>query len=118
MGEEFFVEKLNPICVNWLTDSIFMIREAAINNLKLITAVFGHQWLSRYMIPKLLALHTDPNYLHRLTPLFGIAKLGGSVPVEVIRRQFVPVLSTLSKDKVANVKMNVAKAIQVLGPIT
>lgn len=118
MGEEFFVEKLNPICVNWLTDSIFMIREAAINNLKLITEVFGHQWLSRYMIPKLLALQTDANYLHRLTPLFGIARLGPSVPVEVIRRQFVPVLSTLSKDKVANVKMNVAKAIQVLGPIT
>ena len=68
------------------------------------------------MIPKLVALHTDSNYLHRLTPLFGIAKLAGSVPVEIIRRQFVPVLSTLSKDKVANVRMNVAKAIQVLGP--
>ena len=68
------------------------------------------------MIPKLLALHTDPNYLHRLTPLFAISKLGESVPVDIIRRQFVPVLSTLSKDKVANVRMNVAKAIIVLGP--
>ena len=42
LGEDFFVEKLNPICVTWLTDSIFTIREAAINNIKEITAVFGH----------------------------------------------------------------------------
>ena len=68
------------------------------------------------MIPKLLALHTDLNYLHRLTPLFAISKLSESVPVEIIRRQFVPILSTLSKDKVANVRMNVSKAIIVLAP--
>ena len=42
LGEDFFVEKLNPICVNWLTDSIFTIREAAVTNLKEITVVFGH----------------------------------------------------------------------------
>ena len=70
------------------------------------------------MLPKLLALHTDANYLHRLTPLFGIAALGGSLPVDAIRRQFVPVLLTLATDKVANVRMNVAKSVQVLVPIS
>jgi len=104
--------------VNWLTDSIFTIREAAITNLKEITAVFGHQWLTRYMLPTLLALQTDANYLHRLTPLFGIAALGGSVPVDTIRRQFMPVLLTLSKDPVANVRMNVSKSIQIIAPIS
>jgi len=68
------------------------------------------------MVPKLMALHTDANYLHRLTPLLGIASLGGSLPVDGVRRQFVPVLATLSKDKVANVRMNVAKAIQACVP--
>ena len=37
-------------------------------------------------MPKLMALHTDANYLHRLTPLFGIAKLSGSLPVDAVRR--------------------------------
>ncbi len=62
----------------------------------------------------MLNLHTNTNYLHRLTPLFGIAKLGGQVPTEVVRRQFIPVLHALSKDKVANVRMNAAKAIKTL----
>ena len=117
LGEDFFVEKLNPICVNWLTDSIFTIREAAVDNIKEITAVFGHQWLTRYMLPKLMAPHTEGNYLHRLTALFGVAKLGSSLPVDAVRRQFVPVLQTLSKDKVANVRMNVAKSIHALIPV-
>ena len=65
-----------------------------------------------------MALHTDANYLHRLTPLFGIAKLSAVLPIDSVRRQFVPVLVTLSKDKVANVRMNVAKAIQVCLPTT
>ena len=42
LGEEFFNQKLNPICITWLTDSIFMIREAAIENLVKITQVYGH----------------------------------------------------------------------------
>ena len=52
--------------------------------------------------------------MHRLTPLFGVAKLGGAVPPEVVRRQFIPVVQALSKDKVANVRMNAAKAIMAL----
>ena len=42
LGEDFFNQKLNPICINWLTDSIFMIREAAIENIVKITNVYGH----------------------------------------------------------------------------
>ena len=34
LGETFFNERLNPICVSWLKDSIFTIREAAIENIK------------------------------------------------------------------------------------
>jgi serine/threonine-protein phosphatase 2A regulatory subunit A len=41
LGEQFFNDKLNPICVGWLNDSIFTIREAAIDNLKELTTIFG-----------------------------------------------------------------------------
>lgn len=91
-----------------------MIREAAIENLVKITKVFGHQWLIQNVVKDMLALQTNSNYLHRLTPLFGIAQLGGLVPTEVVRRQFIPVVQTLTKDKVANVRMNTAKAIKAL----
>ena len=72
--------------MTWLNDPIFTIREAAVENLKQLTILFGHQWASRQVIPKLLALHKDANYLHRLTPLFGIAALGEVVNHEIINR--------------------------------
>ena len=111
LGEQFFNDKLNPICVTWLSDSIFTIREAAIENIRQLTGIFGHAWAARHIIPKLLALHTDANYLHRLTPLFGICALSRSVTQDIMVRQFFPVLATLQNDRVANIRMNVAKAI-------
>ena len=116
LGEAFFVEKLNPICITWLSDSIFSIREAAVTNIKALTEVFGAQWAVTHVIPKLLSLHVHANYLHRLTPLFGMAALSSVVPADVMRRMFIPVLVTLQHDPVPNIRMNVAKTIQQILP--
>jgi serine/threonine-protein phosphatase 2A regulatory subunit A len=110
------VEKLNPICITWLSDSIYSIREAALNNVKLLTEIFGPQWAVTHVIPKLLSLHVDKSYLHRLTPLFGMATLATVLPPDVIRRMFVPVIITLQQDPVPNIRMNVAKSIQQMYP--
>ena len=92
IGEQFYNDKLNVISSNWLRDSIFTIREAAIENFKELTKIFGPAWASRHAVTKLLALHTDSNYLHRQTPLFGMATLAPYVNPDIIRRQFIPVL--------------------------
>ena len=65
LGETFFNERLNSISTAWLQDSIFTIREAAIENYKELAKVFGPQWTGRYAVPRILALHTEINYLHR-----------------------------------------------------
>ncbi len=106
------MDKLNAICITWLSDSIYSIREAAINNVKHLTEIFGPQWAVTHVIPKLLSLHVDKNYLHRLTPLFGIATLASVLPPDVVRRMFLPVIVTLQQDPVPNIRMNVAKTIQ------
>jgi serine/threonine-protein phosphatase 2A regulatory subunit A len=96
LGEQFFNDKLNPICITWLNDSIFSIREAAINNLKSLTEIFGVTWAQKNVIPKLLSLHVESNYLHRLTPLFGMGTLAPVLNAETIKKFFIPVLVTLS----------------------
>jgi len=111
LNEDFFVEKLNPIYLAWFSDSIYSIREAAINNVKQLAVIFGPQWVVRNVLPKLLGLHTDNNYLHRLTPLFAIVVLTPVLNNEVIKQHFYPVLVNLSKDKVPNIRMNVAKTL-------
>jgi serine/threonine-protein phosphatase 2A regulatory subunit A len=69
------------------------------------------------MLPKLLSLHVDKNYLHRLTPLFGMAALAPVLPLDVVRRLFLPVILSLQQDPVPNIRMNVAKSIQSILPL-
>jgi len=116
LGESFFNEKLNPICLTWLKDQIFTIREAALNNFKQLTVVFGHQWASRNVIPKIMWQASDANYLHRVTPLISMSIMADVVPGETVKVHFLPVLASLSKDRVANIRMNVAKSIQAMLP--
>ena len=64
-----------PICIEWLNDNIYSVRESAIENIKQLTIIFGDQWAVQNVIKPMLALHESKNYLHRLTALFGIAAL-------------------------------------------
>lgn len=111
LGEAFFNEKLTPICITWLQDDIYTIREEAIENIKQLIEIFGAQWAQRNVITKLTSLHIDQRYLHRMTPLFALPVLGPVLPAEEIKKSFVPVLQALSSDRVANVRMNVAKQV-------
>jgi len=72
LGVEFFDEKLGALCMSWLGDSVFSIREAATVNLRKLTEVFGVDWAKQTIIPKVLAMGTHPNYLYRMTTIFAI----------------------------------------------
>jgi len=73
LGVEIFNEKLNAICMSWLIDHVYAIREAATVNLKRLVEKFGPEWAQNTVIPRVLAMSRDPNYLHRLTCLFCIS---------------------------------------------
>lgn len=58
--------------MSWLGDTVFSIREAATQNLKKLTEVFGVDWASEAIIPKVMAMGQHPNYLYRMTTCFAI----------------------------------------------
>jgi serine/threonine-protein phosphatase 2A regulatory subunit A len=58
--------------MSWLTDHVFAIREAATNNLKKLVEKFGRDWAQNTVIPKVIQLARDQNYLYRMTCLFAI----------------------------------------------
>lgn len=51
---------------------VYAIREAATNNLKKLVEKFGHEWAQSTIIPKVLNMSRDQNYLIRMTCLFCI----------------------------------------------
>jgi hypothetical protein len=70
LGVEFFDDKLGALCMSWLGDTVFSIREAATINLKKLTDVFGVDWARTTIIPKVLSMGEHPNYLYRMTTIF------------------------------------------------
>ena len=73
LGVQFFDDKLSQLCMGWLGDTVFSIREAATHNLKKLTEVFGVEWASEAIIPKVMAMGAHPNYLYRMTTCFAIS---------------------------------------------
>ena len=67
------------------------------------------------ILPKVLAMSSDPNYLHRMTTLFAVNVLGEVCSAEVIKDTMLPVVLKLAKDPVPNVRFNVAKSMTKLG---
>jgi serine/threonine-protein phosphatase 2A regulatory subunit A len=114
---EFFDEKLGNLCMTWLGDCVYSIRDAATNNLKKLTEVFGVEWAHNTIIPKALSLFTHPNYLYRMTTLFAIGVLAQVVGMDVINQSMLPLVLKLATDKVPNVRFNVAKTLQALIPL-
>ncbi len=72
LGVSFFDEKLGNLCMSWLGDTVFSIREAATINLKKLTDVFGVEWAKATIIPKIIEMGGHSNYLYRLTTVFAI----------------------------------------------
>jgi serine/threonine-protein phosphatase 2A regulatory subunit A len=72
LGVQFFDDQLGNLCMAWLGDPVFSIREAATVNLRKLTEVFGVAWSRMALIPKVLAMASNPNYLFRMTTIFAI----------------------------------------------
>uniref|UniRef100_A0A8C9NVC8 Protein phosphatase 2 scaffold subunit Abeta n=1 Tax=Spermophilus dauricus TaxID=99837 RepID=A0A8C9NVC8_SPEDA len=117
LGVEFFDEKLNSLCMAWLVDHVYAIREAATNNLMKLVQKFGTEWAQNTIVPKVLVMANDPNYLHRMTTLFCINALSEACGQEITTKQMLPIVLKMAGDQVANVRFNVAKSLQKIGPI-
>jgi serine/threonine-protein phosphatase 2A regulatory subunit A len=73
LGVKFFDDQLSTLCMGWLGDTVFSIREAATTNLKKLTEVFGVEWASQSIIPKVAQMGQQANYLYRMTTCFAIS---------------------------------------------
>ena len=51
------------------------IRHAATLNLQKLVEKFGSEWTQVAILPKVLAMARDGNYLHRMTTLFAVNDL-------------------------------------------
>ena len=72
LGRQFFDDQLANLCMSWLGDPVFSIREAATVNLKKLTEVFGVEWAKVQIVPKVVGMGQHPTYLFRMTTVQAI----------------------------------------------
>ncbi|KAA1468241.1 ARM repeat-containing protein [Dentipellis sp. KUC8613] len=114
LGKSFFDEQLGNLCMSWLGDTVYSIREAATVNLKKLTEVFGVEWARAAIVPRIVNMGTHPNYLYRMTTVQAIATIAPSLNVEIIRDDILEALLHLAVDPIPNIRFNVAKSLEVL----
>jgi serine/threonine-protein phosphatase 2A regulatory subunit A len=81
------------------------------------TQEFGPEWAKEHLVPQVLAMIKNPHYLYRMTVLVAISSLANYVSQEVFVSSMLPVLVSCAKDRVPNVKFNVAKVLERVAPL-
>ncbi|XP_075243674.1 serine/threonine-protein phosphatase 2A 65 kDa regulatory subunit A beta isoform-like isoform X2 [Convolutriloba macropyga] len=114
LGVQFFDDRLNALCQAWLVDHVFAVREAATNNLKRLVAIFGSNWARASVLPKIVQMSNDQNYLHRMTCLFCINVLAEVCETSLVEENMLPIVYQMAADQVPNVRFNVCKTIHTI----
>ncbi|CAH8492575.1 unnamed protein product [Dicrocoelium dendriticum] len=119
LGLQCFDDRLTSLCLGWLVDDVFAVREAAVTNLRKLMDLFGIEWASTQVIPRLVQLAGDSNYLRRMICLASLQELGGadSCRPELLQKHLLPTIIQLSHDPVPNVRFKVCQILGKLGPL-
>jgi serine/threonine-protein phosphatase 2A regulatory subunit A len=117
VGVEFFDEKMGAMCLSWLQDCVFTIREAAIANIKKLIQMFGIEWAQQRLISKALDGHTHDSYLYRMTTLYAVSSLADVVGPDSLKGTMLPMVLRLAADPVPNVRFNAAKTLRNIVPL-
>ncbi|ORX54629.1 ARM repeat-containing protein [Hesseltinella vesiculosa] len=117
LGADFFDEKLLQLCISWLGDPVYSIRDAATTNIKQLVETFGAEWAKAAVIPKVLEMVRNDNYLYRITTLFALSTMSSNLSPEIIKEDVLPTVLQLVEDPIPNVRFNVAKCLEILTPI-
>lgn len=116
LGVQFFNQQLSDFCLSWLWDTVFSIRQAAVNNLTKLTNIFGPEWCRDEIISRLLKFDSQllENFIYRFTLLSALTALVPVISLDAVTDQVLPFVKHLADDAVPNIRFNVAKSYTVI----
>ena len=111
-NQQIFMKDILPICLNYLTDHVFAIREAGC---KLITNIYKdvkNTELENKLVAKLNEMSNSSNYLIRNTcGIFiknFIEKINDKIYFEFFEKKLMQIVYKLTNDKISNVRITCA----------
>lgn len=87
----------------WLVGHVYAIHESATTNLKMLVEKFRKEWAHATIVPKVLSIFQDPNYLHHVTTLFCTDVLSEVCWQDITTKHMLPTVLCMAGGTVTNV---------------
>jgi len=71
-GISFLNEKMVNVLLEWFSDKVYQVRQAAIVAAKELAKVIGVAWVQKNLLDRILAFQQNSNYLLRINALIFI----------------------------------------------
>lgn len=104
-------ELLQSLCITWLKDPVYTIRELAAKNLKILTEILGIEWIKQSVFPDILEMTMSGNYHHRIITIICIKTIFPVIFPDEFFNEILKIILMLCKDPVPNIRVNVTFAL-------
>lgn len=108
----FLNDRILNIVVGWAHDKIDAVRMKALGLLESLIRSGEATFIEGKLLPKLVAMQSCPSYLQRQLILHIIGRTSRCVSADVLNNMYFPVMATLSKDRVPNIRFMVARVLK------
>ena len=105
VNRKLFLDSIMPICLKWLTDPVYVIRERACKIMKRLYDIFKGEDFEKKLLNKISPMSKSDSYLIRITVVLLIKEfVADEYELEFMEKKLFPYISKLSDDKIPNVR--------------
>ena len=105
VNKKLFLDSLMPICIKWLTDPVYAIRQNACKIMKKLYDIFKGEDFEKKLLNKISPMAKSESYLIRITVVMLIREfLIDEYELDFLEKKLFPYIVKLSDDKIPNVR--------------
>ena len=105
VNKKLFLDNIMPICIKWLTDPVYAVRERACKIMKRLYDIFKGEDFEKKLLNKINSMAKSDNYLIRITTVLLIKEfLINEYELDFMEKKLFPYISKLSNDKIPNIR--------------
>ena len=115
VNRKLFLDNKMPICIKWLTDPVYAIRQRSCKIIKRLYDIFKGEDFEKKLLNKISSMAKSDSYLIRITVVLLIKEfLVDEYELDFMEKKLFPYISKLSNDKIPNVRQACSIVIKKL----
>ena len=115
VNRKLFLDNIMPICIKWLTDAVYAIRQRACKIMKRLYDIFKGEDFEKKLLNKISSMAKSDSYLIRITVVLLIKEfLVDEYELDFMEKKLFPYIAKLSNDKIPNVRQACSVVIKKL----